>query len=157
MPVWLGELQGSGGGIRPLRRRRVNFLEHGQWQPGAAGREVPPHFWIRNELGQGLIAPPLRPRWQPALGISHLPQLRGQAGRNGFHPGLPRDRQAGVDEDVTADLFDDGTRRGQQRPCPAMAIRIAGCPAALLAITSAWREQYGGPGAPVPVASGTSP
>jgi hypothetical protein len=34
-------------------------------------------------------------------------------------------------------------------------MRIAGFADALLAITSAWREQYGGPAATVPARSGT--
>ena len=75
--VGLAQLQVSGGGSGPPRHRRVNFLEHGQWQPGAAGREIPPRGWIRNQLGQGLVAPPLRPGRQPALVVSHLPQLGG--------------------------------------------------------------------------------
>jgi hypothetical protein len=37
---------------------------------------------------------PLRPGRQPSLGISHLPQLGGQAGRYRVHPGLSRDRKA---------------------------------------------------------------
>ena len=40
-------------------------------------------------------------------------------------------------------------------PAPLWPMRIAGSPQALPAITPAWREQYGGPAATVPVRSGT--
>ncbi len=110
----------------------MNLLEHGQRQPGAAGREVPPQLWVRDEAGQHLLAPPARPRWQPALGISHLPQPGGQIRRSGLHPAAPRCRQAGVDEDVTAGLPQEGTRGAQQRSRATMADEdrgLCGCAA----------------------------
>ena len=119
--VRLAQQQVSPGNIGPSRRRRVDFLEHGERQPRAAGREAPPRLRVRDEFGHGLIAPPLRPGRQPALGIGHVPHLGRQLGRYGFHPRLPRDRQARVDEDVAAHLTDEGTRRSQQRPGPAMS------------------------------------
>ncbi len=118
--VCLAQQHVGAGRIGPLRRGRVYFLKHGQRQPGAAGREAPPRSWIRDQPGQRLIAPPLRPGRQPVLVISHPPDLGGQLGWHGFHPDLPRDRQASVDEEVTPDLTAEGARRGQQRPRPAM-------------------------------------
>ena len=44
---------------------------------------------------------------------------------------------------------------GSSDPAPLWPMRIAGWLDALRAITSAWREQYGGPAATVPVRSGT--
>ncbi len=126
--VRLAQQQVSPGNIGPSRRRRVGFLEHGERQPRAPGREAPPRLRVRDEIGHGLIAPPLRPGRQPALGISHVPHLGRQLGRYGFHPRLPRDRQARVDEDVAAHLTDEGTRRSQQRPGPAMPDEDRGLP-----------------------------
>jgi hypothetical protein len=40
----------------------VNFLEHGHWQPGGAGSEVPPRSGTGNQPGQGLIVPPFAAR-----------------------------------------------------------------------------------------------
>jgi hypothetical protein len=40
--VRLAQQQVRTGSIGPLRRGRVNFLEHGQRQPRAAGREMLP-------------------------------------------------------------------------------------------------------------------
>ncbi|MGH3258061.1 MAG: hypothetical protein ACRDOU_22150 [Streptosporangiaceae bacterium] len=132
VPVRLTQQQVSSGSIGPGRRRRVDFLEHRQRQAGAAGRELPPRRWVPDELGHDLIAPPLRPGWQPAPGISHTPHLGRQIGRYGFHPRLPRDRQARVDEDVAAYLADEGTRRSQQRSRPTVPDEdrgLAGCAA----------------------------
>ena len=56
----------------------------------------------------------------PALVVSDLPQVGGQLGRHGVHPGLPRGRKASVGEDITPDLIDEGARRGQQRSRAAM-------------------------------------
>jgi hypothetical protein len=126
--VRLAQQQVSPGSIGPTRRRRVGFLEHGERQARAPGREPPPRLRVRDELGHGLIAPPLRPGRQPALGISHVPHLGRQLGWHGFHPRLPRDRQARVDEDVAAHLTDEGTRRSQQRPGPAMPDEDRGLP-----------------------------
>ena len=65
----------------PVAHPVEDQVKHGQRQPRAAGSEVPPYSWIRDELGQSLIPPPLRPRRQPAPGISHLPQLGRQISR----------------------------------------------------------------------------
>src|SRR5260221_12820773 len=62
----------------------------------------------------GLFAPPLRPSRQPALVISHLPKLGGQLGRHGVHPGVPLDRKASIDEEVTPDLTNAGALRGEE-------------------------------------------
>ncbi len=116
---------------------------------------MPPHIGIGDEAGQDLLAPPLRPRWQPASGIGHLPHLGGQSRRDGFHPAAPRGREAGAGEEVTADLSQQAPAAASSGPAPLWPMRIAGLADALLAITSAWREQYGGPAATVPVRSGT--
>jgi hypothetical protein len=118
--VRLAQQQVGTGSIGPGRRRRVDFLEHGQRQPGAAGREAPPRLRVRNEFGHDLVPPPLRPGREPASGVGHAPHLGRQVGRHGFRPRLPRDRQARVGEDVAAHLTDEGTRRSQQRTGAAM-------------------------------------
>jgi hypothetical protein len=126
--VGLAQQHVSPRSIGPSRCRRVDFLEHGEWQPRASRHETMPRVRVGNEFGHGLLTPPLRPGRQPAPRVGHLPHLIRQIRRNGFHPRLPRDRQARVDEDVAVYLTDKGTRRRQQRPGPAMPDEDRGPP-----------------------------
>ena len=80
-----------------------------------------PDSRIGQKRGQFLLAPPLRPRRQPALRVGHLTQLGREIGRHGLHPGAPRRRQPGIDEDVAPDsLSQHRPSRGQQRPRAAV-------------------------------------
>ena len=123
--VGLAQLEVSGGGIGP-GRGRVNFLEHGQWQPGAAGGEIrraagsgissamvsSPHH-----CGQGGSQP-----WSSAISRSWAASSEGAVSIQ-LRPGGP---QASVDEDVTPDLTEDGARCGQQLSRPAVTDEYRG-------------------------------
>src|SRR5262249_34517666 len=92
--VRLAQLQVSGGRIGPVRRRRGSLLEHGQRQPGAAGRGPPPHVLGGGELSPGPPPPPPRPRPGPTPRLSPPPPLGRPAhpppagGRGGGRAGV---------------------------------------------------------------------
>ena len=134
--VCLAELEIATGSVRPPWRGRINLLEHGQRQLGTPGCEMLPDSRIGEKRGQFLLAPPLRPRRQPAPRVGHVTQPGREIGRHGLDPGAPRRRQPGVDEDIprapSPSIVPAAASSGPARLYP---MRIAGWPAALSAIT----------------------
>ena len=115
------ELEIAAGSSWPPRRRRVDFLDHGQRQPGTPGCETPPDIRIGEKHGEFPVTPPLRPRRQPAPRACHFTQPGRETGLHGLHPGAPRRRQPGIDEDIAPDcLAQHRPGRGQQRPRAAV-------------------------------------
>jgi hypothetical protein len=130
--VCLAELEIAAGSIWPPRRGRVDFLDHGQRQPGTPSCETPPDIPIGEERGEFPVTPPLR---QPAPRACHLTQPGSETGLHGLHPG------ARIDEDIariaSPSIAPAAASSGPARLCPMSTV---GWPAALPAITRAWRR-----------------
>jgi hypothetical protein len=131
IPVGLAQLQVSGGGIRPLRRRRVNFLEHGpvaaRGQPAAKCRRTSgsgmssARSSSRHHCGQGGRQP-----WASAISRSGAGRVERFPSRSA--PGIGRPASTRCNRGPAR----CGARGGQQQSCPAMADEdrpLSGCAA----------------------------